>query len=77
MDINVFASRLSPKYRILTQDEVAALLEKFKVTTKDLPKIKANDPAVKALNASEGDVIKITRKSQSAGETDYYRAVTK
>ena len=77
MDLDVFVSRLSPNYRILTQEEVASLLDKFKGSKKDLPKIKLTDPAVKALKASEGDVIKITRKSPTAGESEYYRAVTK
>lgn len=37
----------------------------------------ANDPLAKLLNAKIGDVIKIIRKSETAGEADYYRVVVK
>ncbi|MCL4399470.1 DNA-directed RNA polymerase subunit H [Candidatus Parvarchaeota archaeon] len=70
-------SRLSPQYRILTKEEVNELLLKYKVVYRDLPKIKLTDPAVKMLNASEEDVIEITRKSLTAGESKYYRLVVK
>ncbi len=77
LSIDVFASNLSPKYRIMSDEEVAALLEKYRVMKRDLPKIKLNDPAIILLNAKEGDVIEITRKSQTAGEAKYYRVVVK
>lgn len=77
MDIDVSLSRLSPQYRILTKEEVNELLLKYKVVYRDLPKIKLTDPAVKMLNASEEDVIEITRKSLTAGESKYYRLVVK
>ncbi len=77
MDLDVFSSRLSPKYRVLTPDEISALLEKFKISMRDLPKIKLTDPAVKQLNANEGDVLEITRDSATAGEAAYYRLVVK
>ncbi len=77
MDLDVFKSRLSPKYRVLAQEEVAALLEKFKISGRDLPKIKSTDPAVKQLNAVEDNVLEIVRKSDTAGEANYYRLVVK
>ncbi|MCL5009813.1 MAG: DNA-directed RNA polymerase subunit H [Candidatus Parvarchaeota archaeon] len=77
MDLDVFSSRLSPKYRILAQEEVNDLLDRFKVSIRDIPKIKFIDPAVKQLNANEGDVIEITRNSTTAGEAKYYRLVVK
>ncbi len=77
MDIDVFISRLSPKYRIMKEEEVEAILNKFKVVTRDLPKIKLTDPAVKKLNATEGNVLEITRDSKTAGDAKYYRFVVK
>jgi len=44
-------------------------------TEKDLPKILLTDPALKNLDVKTGDVIKITRRSQTAGYTTYYRVV--
>ncbi len=77
MDIDVFNSRLSPKYKIMKTEEVDALLAKFKIVTRDLPKIKLNDPAAVKINANEGDVLEITRNSKTAGESKYYRFVVK
>jgi DNA-directed RNA polymerase subunit H (RpoH/RPB5) len=36
-----------------------------------------NDPAIKHLNPKIGDVVRIRRKSVTAGETEYYRVVVK
>lgn len=77
MDIDVFSSRLSPKYRVLETEEIDRLLKKFNIVTRDLPKIKSVDPAVKKLGAHEGDVVEITRNSKTAGEAKYYRFVVK
>ncbi len=77
MDIDIFKNRLSPQYKIMQKEEVDKLLEEYNVSLKDLPKIKLNDPAVKQLNANEGDVIEINRKSATAGEYNYYRVVVK
>ncbi len=77
MDIDIFSSYLSPKYRVMNKEEVDKLLEKYGVSLKDLPKIKSNDPAVKKLNANEGDVIEIKRNSATAGEYNYYRFVVR
>jgi len=77
LDISGFSSRLSPKYRVMKPEEVDEILKKFNVVTRDLPKIKLNDPAVKILNANEGDVLEIIRNSKTAGEAKYYRCVVK
>ncbi len=66
---------LVPKHAKLTEKEKQELLERYKITVKDLPKIYIKDPAIQNLNVSTGDVIKIIRKSPTAGETVYYRSV--
>jgi DNA-directed RNA polymerase subunit H len=43
------------------------------VTEKGLPKILLSDPALNKLEAKPKDVVKITRKSQTAGYSTYYR----
>jgi len=74
-EIDIFQSALVPKQEILPEGEKHALLEKLRISESCLPKIKASDPVVKALNAQKGDVIRIMRMSQTAGEYIYYRIV--
>ncbi len=74
-NIDIFDHELVPKHEILSEEEVKDLLSKYNVTKNQLPKIFDTDPAVKELNAKIGDVIKITRKSFTAGESVYYRVV--
>ncbi|MCL4400436.1 MAG: DNA-directed RNA polymerase subunit H [Candidatus Parvarchaeota archaeon] len=61
----------------MKQEEIATLLKKFNIVTRDLPKIKSTDPAVKRLGANDGDVLEISRDSKTAGEAKYYRFVVK
>jgi DNA-directed RNA polymerase subunit H (RpoH/RPB5) len=74
-NFKVDTHKLVPKHVKLNDTEIKKLLEEYKITTKDLPKILADDPAIAELNAKQGDVIKITRESKTAGEIMYYREV--
>ena len=51
------------------------MLETYHCQPTDLPLIFANDPAIIGLGVKPGDMIKITRKSATAGESFYYRYV--
>lgn len=75
VDIDIFQSSLVPKHEILNGDEKAELLKSLNVSTKQLPRIKDDDPVVKLLQGKKGDVVKITRKSLVAGEYFYYRVI--
>ena len=59
---------LIPKHSKLTDSQKEKLLEKYNISVKELPRILKTDPAIISLNAKPGDVIKITRKSQTASE---------
>lgn len=74
-EFNVFQSELVPKHELLTEDEKRNLLARFNVEEGQLPKIKSNDPAARALNAKKGDILRIIRKSPTAGESLYFRLV--
>lgn len=73
--IDILNNELVPKHEILSKEEEEELLKKYNTTKKHLPKILSTDPIVKLLGAKKGDIIKITRKSQLAGEYYYYRVV--
>jgi len=66
---------LIPKHTKLNDKEKKELLERYGISLKNLPKIKKNDPAILSLDAKPGDVIKIERKSLTAGKAIYYRSV--
>jgi len=61
----------------MTEEQTKELLTKMKIRIEQLPKILRKDPIVKAVDAKDGDVLKITRKSLTAGEAVYYRLVVK
>ncbi|MHA2067521.1 MAG: DNA-directed RNA polymerase subunit H [Candidatus Thorarchaeota archaeon] len=73
--IDVIQHDLVPKHEILSKEEKEKLLEELGVTEKGLPKIFSSDPTIVNLNPKKGDVVKIMRKSQTAGESVYYRVV--
>jgi len=64
-----------PKHEILSDEEKTNLLEQLKVPATALPYILKTDPVVRVIGAQIGDILKITRKSQTAGETIIYRLV--
>ncbi len=66
---------LVPKHLKLSDKEKKDLLEKYNITPKELPRVIKKDPAIKSLNVGPGDVIKIIRKSPTAGEAVFYRYV--
>ena len=67
---------LTPKHIKISEKEKILLLEKYQVTSKELPKVFKTDASIKELDAKIGDVIKILRKSPTAGESIFYRVVT-
>lgn len=64
-----------PKHEILTMEQAQEVLERFNCQLTELPLILASDPAIIGLDVKPGDLIKITRKSSTAGESIYYRYV--
>ena len=64
-----------PKHEIMTKKEAEEVLKKFNCRSTELPLIFVNDPAILGLGVKPGDMIRITRKSATAGESIYYRYV--
>ncbi len=74
-EFDIFQSNLVPKHEIIAEDERRDLLAKMKIDERQLPKIKGNDPAIKRLGGKKGDIVRVSRKSPTAGEYLYYRLV--
>jgi DNA-directed RNA polymerase subunit H len=72
---DIFEHALVPMHEILDEKEKEQLLAQYKVQPYQMPQIKSTDPAVKAIGAKPGDILKITRKSATAGEHVAYRYV--
>ena len=64
-----------PKHEIIDKKEAEEVLQKFNCKPTELPLIFVNDPAIIGLGVKPGDMIKITRKSGTSGESLYYRYV--
>lgn len=67
---------LIPKHEKISAKEKQLILDKYNISTKQLPKILNKDPAIQHLKVEEGDIIKISRKSTTAGEAIFYRVVS-
>ena len=64
-----------PKHEIMTKKDAQKVLDEFNCKPTELPLIFVTDPAILGLGVKPGDMIKITRKSGTAGESIYYRYV--
>jgi DNA-directed RNA polymerase subunit H len=76
--LDVLFHKLVPKHTILTKQETEDLLKNYSIRLVNLPRIFEDDAAAIALGAVEGDVLKITRRSQTiVDHIDTYRFVVK
>ena len=72
---NIFDHDFVSKHELLTPEEKEEILQKFKMQPYQLPRIKATDPSIIAVGGKAGDIVRVIRKSQTAGEYVAYRYV--
>lgn len=72
---DVMKHELVPRHEVLSEADAQAVLQKYGITPDQLPKIYASDPAARAIRARPGQIVKIKRKSPTAGEHIAYRLV--
>jgi len=72
---DILKHQLVPEHVILSEEEAKKVLEDMKVHAEQLPRIRSDDPVVKAIGAKEGDILKIVRESPTAGKFVTYRIV--
>ncbi len=75
MHFNILKHDMVPYFRILSREEEQELTEAYDIDKADLPKMMVTDPVAQAIGAREGDVVKVIRKSRTAGQSVVYRHV--
>jgi len=66
---------LIPKHELLTKEETSQVLARYNSTPSQFPYIQSTDAIVKEIGAKPGDFVRITRTSETAGTSTYYRYV--
>jgi len=66
-----------PHHEMLTEEEAQIFLKDYLLKKREVPKIFLNDPVSKYFNAKVGQIFRIIRPSEVAGQSIYYRMVIK
>jgi DNA-directed RNA polymerase I, II, and III subunit RPABC1 len=75
LQFDISTHRKVPHHRLMDSEEIQLLQKRMNITDckKQLPWIDSQDAMAKWLGARTGDVIEISRLSESAGNSKYYR----
>ena len=79
---NVFNHELVPAHHLLSEDEAKAVLVALKIDKDQLPKVRRSDPCIRLLEdkygpIKEGRIVKVIRRSPTAGTSVAYRLVVR
>lgn len=74
LQFNILNHNLVPNHRIMNENEVTAMMEKYNILSfEQLPEINRFDPVAKLIGIKPKEVCEIKRPSKSAIESYYYR----
>ena len=72
---NILEHELVPRHEIVPPDEAIRILREFNIRPEQLPWLRVTDPVAREIGAKPGDIVRIYRKSPTAGEIVVYRYV--
>jgi len=75
LQFDITTHRMAMPHRILTEEERTVVFDKYKISDPEnqLPWIDSQDTMIKWIGAIPGDVVEVTRHSDTAGRSLYYR----
>ena len=71
--VNITKHKLQPQFKKLSENEKDEICKKYRATSEQFPYIRKKDPVSRYFGLKEGDMIKITRPSETAAEYESYR----
>ena len=66
---------LMPKYRLLTDQEAAAVMKRYLVNAEQLPEMKQSDPVARYYGLQPTQMLEVTRSNDSCGTEVLYRVI--
>ena len=74
-EFDILEHELVPRHEVVPPEEAARILKDLGVRPEQLPWLRATDPVARRIGAKPGDIVRIYRKSPTAGEIVVYRYV--